>query len=148
MAGVPDADVGRLKRSTLFAALDDEQVRRFVEVATVTEHQPGETLTEQGSLGHRFHLILEGAADVERDGKGIASLGEGDFLGELGLLGGGPSTATVRCTMPTRCLTLRREVFWQVLEDEPALALRILEVLSRRLVQDLRTGATANLGDE
>lgn len=145
---MPDVDVVRLKRSTLFAALDDEQVRRFVEVATVTEHQPGETLTEQGSLGHRFHLILEGAADVERDGKRIASLGEGDFLGELGLLGGGPSTATVRCTTPARCLTLRREVFWQVLEDEPALALRILEVLSRRLVQDLRTGATANLGDE
>jgi CRP-like cAMP-binding protein len=148
MAGVPDADAGRLKRSTLFAALDDEQVRRFVEAATVTEHQPGETLTEQGSLGHRFHLILDGAADVERDGKRIASLGEGDFLGELGLLGGGPSTATVRCTAPTRCLTLRREVFWQVLEDEPALALRILEVLCRRLVQELRTGATANLGDE
>jgi CRP-like cAMP-binding protein len=148
MTGVAHADVERLKRSSLFSALTDEQVRRFVEAATVTEHPAGETLTEQGTLGHRFHLILEGAADVERDERRIASLGEGDFVGELGLLGGGPSTATVRCTRPTRCLTLRREVFWRVLEEEPALALRILEVLSRRLVRELRTGATANLGDE
>ncbi|HEX2025588.1 MAG TPA: cyclic nucleotide-binding domain-containing protein [Actinomycetota bacterium] len=145
---MPHVDAERLKRTTLFAALDDDQVRRFVDAAAVTEHQVGETLTEQGSLGHRFHLILDGAADVERDGTAIASLGPGDFVGELGLLGGGPSTATVRCTEPTRCLTLRREAFWRVLEEEPALALRILEVLSRRLVQDLRTGATANLGDE
>jgi hypothetical protein len=35
-----------------------------------------------------------------------------------------------------------------VLEAEPAIALRILEVLSRRLVRELRTGATANFGDE
>jgi CRP-like cAMP-binding protein len=91
---------------------------------------------------------MEGSAVVERDGRQINEVGPGDFVGELGLLGGGPSTATVRCTEPARCLTLRREDFWAVLEAEPAIALRILEVLSRRLVRELRTGATANFGDE
>ena len=143
-----DADVDRLRRATLFSALGDEEIGRFVKAATVTDHPAGETLTEQGTMGHRFHLLLEGAAVVDRDGRQIAKVGPGDFVGELGLLGGGPSTATVRCTEPTRCLTLRREDFWEVLEAEPAIALRILEVLSRRLVRELRTGATANFGDE
>jgi CRP-like cAMP-binding protein len=148
MANVADTDVEGLTRSELFSALTEDQVRRFVDAASVTEHVPGEGLTEQGALGHRFHLFLEGGAEVERDGDRIAAVGPGQFVGELGLLGGGPSTATVRCTEPTRCLTLRREEFWAVLEDEPAIALRILEVLCRRLVRELRTGATANLGDE
>jgi CRP/FNR family transcriptional regulator, cyclic AMP receptor protein len=145
---VMDTDVDRLRRATLFSALGDEEIGRFVNAATVTDHQAGEMLTEQGTLGHRFHLLMEGAAVVDRDGRQIAEVGPGDFVGELGLLGGGPSTATVRCTEPTRCLTLRREDFWEVLEAEPAIALRILEVLSRRLVRELRTGATANFGDE
>jgi CRP/FNR family cyclic AMP-dependent transcriptional regulator len=141
-------DVDRLRRVTLFSALGEDEVKRFVDAATVTEHPSGEALTEQGALGHRFHLLLEGAAEVERDGRRLGSVGPGDFVGELGLLGGGPSTATVRCTEPTTCLTLRREAFWEVLEAEPAIALRILEVVSRRLVRQLRTGATANFGDE
>jgi CRP/FNR family transcriptional regulator, cyclic AMP receptor protein len=145
---VTDNDVDRLRRATLFSALGDEQIGRFVNAATVTDHPVGEMLTEQGTLGHRFHLLLEGSAVVERDGTQINEVGPGDFVGELGLLGGGPSTASVRCTDPTRCLTLRREDFWAVLEAEPAIALRILEVLSRRLVRELRTGATANFGDE
>jgi CRP/FNR family transcriptional regulator, cyclic AMP receptor protein len=148
MALVADTDVEWLTRAELFSALTEEQVRRFVDAASITDHVPGEELTEQGALGHRFHLFLEGAADVERDGQRVAAVGPGQFVGELGLLGGGPSTATVRCTEPSRCLTLRREAFWAVLEDEPAIALRILEVLCRRLVRELRTGATANLGDE
>ena len=141
-------DVDRLRRATVFSALGEEEINRFVDAAAVTEHPAGDTLTEQGILGHRFHLVIEGAADVERDGRRLATVGPGDFVGELGLLGGGPSTATVRCTEPTTCLTLRREAFWEVLEAEPAIALRILEVLSRRLVRELRTGHTANLGDE
>jgi CRP-like cAMP-binding protein len=148
MSAVTEVDVARLRRATLFSALGEDQVKRFVDAATMTEHPAGESLTEQGTLGHRFHLLLGGGAEVERDGRRLATVGPGDFVGELGLLGGGPSTATVRCTEPTRCLTLRREAFWEVLEEEPAVALRILEVLSRRLVRELRSGATANIGDE
>jgi CRP-like cAMP-binding protein len=148
MRSVTVVDIDRLRRATLFSALGEDEVRRFVDASTVTEHDAGDALTEQGALGHRFHLVLEGAAEVERDGRPLATLGLGDFVGELGLLGGGPSTATVRCTAPTTCLTLRREAFWEVLADEPAIALRILEVVSRRLVREFRTGDTANFGDE
>ncbi|MGH2674832.1 MAG: Crp/Fnr family transcriptional regulator [Actinomycetota bacterium] len=140
------ADIERLKRATVFSVLSDEQLGRIAQAATETEHPQGDALTEQGVIGHRFHLILEGHAEVERDGERIAEVGPGDFVGELGLLGGGPSTATVRCTKPIRCLTLRREVFWEVLEAEPAIALRILEVVSRRMVQELRADAGHNLG--
>ncbi|HEV3475110.1 MAG TPA: cyclic nucleotide-binding domain-containing protein, partial [Actinomycetota bacterium] len=130
---------------SVFSVLGDDQLQRIVDAAQATEHPVGETLTEQGVMGHRFHLLVEGAAVVERDGETIARLGPGDFVGELGLLGGGTSTATVRCTEPTHCLSLRREAFWSLLEEEPAIALRILEVVSRRLVDEFRPDHQTNM---
>lgn len=132
-----DIDLEWLRKVTAFSVLSPDQLRKLAQAADVTEHPEGEPLTEEGVVGHRFHLILEGGATVDRGGRRIATLGPGDFVGEIGLLGGGRSTASVRCTVPTRCLTLRREAFWQVLEEEPAIALRILEVVARRLEQEL-----------
>jgi CRP/FNR family cyclic AMP-dependent transcriptional regulator len=140
-----DVDPESLRRSEIFSALSNDQLSRVIQVAEVTEHPSGEVLTEEGGIAYRFHLLLEGSALVSRGAETVAHVGPGDFVGEIGLLGGGRSTATVRCDAPTRCLTLRREEFWAVLEAEPAIALRILEVVSRRLERELRADPRANL---
>lgn len=138
-------DPEALRNSELFSVLSKEHLAKLSDAAQVTEHGPGEALTEEGAIGYRFYLLLEGSAEVERGGERVATIGVGDFVGEIGLLGGGRSTATVRCERPTRCLTLLREDFWAVLEAEPAIALRILEVVTRRLEQELRPDPRANL---
>ncbi|HEX2030962.1 MAG TPA: cyclic nucleotide-binding domain-containing protein [Actinomycetota bacterium] len=140
-----DVDVARLRKVPLFAPLGEEEVQAFADAAELTEHAEGELLTEQGVLGYRFHLLLDGGAVVERDGRRVATLAAGDFVGEIGLLGGGPSLATVRCTAPARCLTLRREEFWGVLQAEPEIALRLLEVVARRLEEQFGPHAAGNL---
>lgn len=145
IVGMAEVDPEALRAAGVFSALSGEQLARLVEAARVTEHSPGEALTEEGVMGYRFFLLLDGAGVVERDGAEVATIGPGDFIGEIGLLGGGPSTATVRCTAATRCLTLRREAFWDALEAEPAIALRILEVVCRRLERELRGSPYANL---
>jgi CRP/FNR family transcriptional regulator, cyclic AMP receptor protein len=144
---VAELDLDWLRKVTVFSVLAPEQLGKLVDAAEITEHDEGDLLTEEGVLGHRFHLLLEGRAVVERGGAEVAAVGPGDFLGEIGLLGGGPSTASVRCTQPIRCLTLRREAFWLVLEDEPSIALRILEVVCRRLERELHPGPRANLSE-
>jgi CRP-like cAMP-binding protein len=138
-------DPETLRKSEVFSALSTEQLAKLVEGAEVSEHGPGETLTEEGAIGYKFHLLLDGSALVERGGETVATVGTGDFVGEIALLGGGRSTATVRCQEQTRCLTIRREEFWGVLEAEPAIALRILEVVARRLERELRPDSRANL---
>src|SRR5580765_5282593 len=138
-----DPDV--LRRVTVFSTCTPEQLRRLADAASATDHEAGELLAEQGVIGHRFHLLLEGAAEAERDGATVGSVRAGEFVGEIGLLGGGAATATVRCAEPTRCLTIRREPFWEVLEAEPAIALRILEVVCRRIVAAGQATQTHNL---
>ena len=140
-----DVDPEVLRKVTVFSTCTPEQLAALLAAASTAEHSPGEPLTEEGVMGHRFHLILDGEARAERGGDEVGTVGRGEFVGEIGLLGGGAATATVRCTAPTRCLELRRERFWEVLEAEPAIALRILEVVCRRLVRETGTGPTANL---
>jgi len=142
----PDAE--QLRTVTVFSTCTPEQLTRLIEVATEAEHRPGELLTEENVMGHRFHLVVEGRADVERGGTPIGTVGAGEFVGEVGLLGGGAATATVRAVAPIRCLEIRRERFWELLEEEPAIALRILEVVTRRLVREARVGPTANLPEQ
>jgi len=145
MRAMADVDPEALRTVTVFSTCTPAQLDRLVQAATSTEHAPGEPLTEQAVMGHRFHLILEGEAQAERGGTPVGAVGRGEFVGEIGLLGGGAATATVRATTPTRCLELRRERFWEVLEAEPAIALRILEVVCRRLVREVGTSPTSNL---
>jgi CRP-like cAMP-binding protein len=140
-----DVDPEVLRTVTVFSTCTTEQLARLTEAATVTEHGERDYLTEEGVMGHRFHLLLQGGAEAERGGQIVGTVSAGEFVGEIGLLGGGAATATVRCTSPTRSLTIRREDFWQLLEDEPAIALRILEVVCRRLVQEIGTSPTSNL---
>jgi CRP/FNR family cyclic AMP-dependent transcriptional regulator len=145
MAAAGPIDPEVLRAVTVFSTCSTEQLARLLEVATPAQHGPGDLLTEEGVMGHRFHLLVEGRAEAERRGQRVGSVGEGEFVGEIGLLGGGAATATVRATASITCLEIRRERFWQLLEEEPAIALRILEVVCRRLVLSAGVGPTANL---
>lgn len=132
-----DEDLAKLRKVGLFAVLSDDELDRFARAGAETEHAEGELLTQEGVVGIRFHLLLTGAAVVERGGAEVARLGPGDFVGEISLLGGGHATATVRCVERAACFTLPRERFWEVLDAEPRIALRILEVVARRLEHEL-----------
>jgi len=138
---VADISPEVLQQVTVFSTCTPEQLALLARAATISEHSVGEELTSQGSIGRHFHLLLEGGAVVDRSGQTIATVSAGDFVGEIALLGGGRSTATVRATAPIRCLTLERQAFWEVLEAEPAIALRILEVVCRRLEQAVSPAA-------
>ncbi len=147
MSPVYDEDFPKLRKVALFSVLSEDELDRFAEAGATTEHPEGETLVEEGAVGYRFFLILSGGAVVERGGEDVARIGPGDFVGEISLLGGGHATATVRCTEPTQCFTLPRERFWEVLDAEPRIALRILEVVARRLEHELHDKQRAKLSD-
>jgi len=78
-------------------------------------------------------VIVEGYADVRRKGRKINTLRSGDFLGEIALVTGGPRTATVTTTAPTRVLVITARAFRSLLRRMPALQLKVLETLAARL---------------
>jgi CRP-like cAMP-binding protein len=73
--------------------------------------------------------IEEGTADVIRDGNNIASLKEGDLIGEMGLLERGPRNADVIATSPMRVMKLTH---WEIRRMSDETLGRIKEIVAKR----------------
>jgi CRP-like cAMP-binding protein len=87
----------------------------------------------QGQHGAQMFILVSGAARVERDGQSLGQCGPGEVLGEIALLDGGPRTATVTLSEPSRLLVLARREFQALMDDFPNIRLRVLEAVARRL---------------
>jgi CRP-like cAMP-binding protein len=99
----------------------------------------------QGLTGSGFYVILDGEADVIADGVKRATLGRGEFFGEVSILLGEPPIADVVATRPLRCIVLAGRDAEPFLIDHPRVLYRMLQTQSRRLrAANERTGqATA-----
>jgi CRP-like cAMP-binding protein len=131
-----DAKIDLIKSVPLFLHCTKGQLAALAAEADELSVAEGKNLTRQGEHGREFIVIVEGAAEVVKDGRRIASLRSGDFLGELALLSGSPRTATVTTTAPSRLLVLTERGFRRVASDIPSLQASLLKALSVRLAAD------------
>lgn len=124
-------DHEQLKAIEVFSTLAEEDMRNVAALMTETSVPQGAAVVKQGECSYDFFAILEGRADVLRDGKRIARLAAGECFGEVGALQRRPRTATVVAVTPMRLITLTR---WDI-ERVGAGALRVIrEQLGQRLV--------------
>jgi CRP/FNR family cyclic AMP-dependent transcriptional regulator len=129
-----DTKVKALKRAPLFDGLSDKEL---TEVAMRTEDldfPAGKVLCQQGRSGSEFYVIMEGEAEVSRDGQKLATHTPGGFFGEVALVEDVPRTATVTATTPVRCFVLTRGRFLHVLDEFPAVERKVMRALAKRLV--------------
>ena len=98
----------RLAAIELFSQLSAKELRKIASFMTLIKIKAGRDLTVQGTPGREFMIIVEGEASVRRNGRLIASLGPGDFFGELAVVAGLPRTATVTAESEMLVETLNR----------------------------------------
>jgi CRP-like cAMP-binding protein len=117
----------------LFEACSQRELDVLQLAATEIEVPAGKALTTQGELGQEFVVLVEGKAQVTRDGTEIAVLGPGSFFGEMSLLDGKPRAATVTTLEPTKVLVLTTQAFNGVITTMPSVDRKMLTVLAGRL---------------
>ncbi len=93
----------------------------------------GEPVVGEGESGDILFLLLEGTVRVERAGRPIATLHQGDFFGEVSVLSGGPRMADVIAETPVRTLTVSRQTLRETLAADPDVAWAMLETVAARL---------------
>lgn len=128
-----DGKLELLAAVPLFANLDKQEL---VEIGRHTDEvaaAAGEVIVAQDASAYSFYVIIEGTAEVARDGQELAVLGPGDFLGEMALLEDLPRSATVTALVPTRLLEMHRRDFSSVLDSSPHLARKMLATMAHRL---------------
>ena len=95
-----------LANVALFTGCDNKELAQVAALATEVEIPEGKVLAREGSPGREFYVILEGKAQVSIDGSEVATLGPGDFCGEMALLDLGPRVATVTASTPMEVAVL------------------------------------------
>jgi CRP/FNR family cyclic AMP-dependent transcriptional regulator len=101
----------QLKQVPFFSSLSKRELDAVAREVDELDFPAGRELTRQGEFGHEFFVIVDGTAEVVRDGATIAEMGPGDFFGELALLEAERRTATVRSTSPMRVMVMSRHSF-------------------------------------
>ena len=90
-------------------------------------------IAREGEPGVGLFVIVDGTAEVTIGGAKKASLGPGDFFGEIALLDGGPRTATVTATSDIQMLGLTEWVFRGLMQEHPSIAVKTLQQMAARL---------------
>ncbi len=119
----------------LFARCTKAQLQEIGRVADELNLPAGSVLTRQGDVGSQLFVIVGGTASVTRDDQLVATVGKGDFVGELAVLGRTPRNATVTADSELDVLVLTPAGFSQLLDDIPGLAKHVLYEVVGRLAQ-------------
>lgn len=122
-------DPNRLTAIPIFSHLSEEEAKRLAAFATETSIAAGQTLMKQGDYATELIAIEEGTADVIKDGVKVASLKQGDVIGEMGLLERKPRNADVVATSPMRVMKLTH---WEIRRMSPETIGRIEQIVHER----------------
>jgi CRP/FNR family cyclic AMP-dependent transcriptional regulator len=136
MALRKNAKVKLIKSVPLFSSCSKKELEAIASQADELTLPAGKTLTKQGDRGREFMVIVDGSAEVRKNGRKVNTLGSGDFLGEIALISGGPRTATVTTTSESDLLVLTDRAFRQLTKQMPSIHASVLKALSERLQAD------------
>jgi CRP-like cAMP-binding protein len=127
------ASVADLATLSLFNSLDDEQLGELATWFHLQSQKEGMRLVGEGAPGYTFFILTAGTAVVTSEGQSLATLGPGDFFGEIAILGDGRRSATVTSTSPVQVLVMFGTEFRRLEAAHPEIASRIAEAMQARV---------------
>src|SRR4029077_10556932 len=140
-----DERIEIMRRGTLFEGLSDKELAAVAGAAKERPYDNGDAILSEGESGGGVFVIAHGSARVESHGARLATLGSGASFGEVALLDeSGRRTATVVAEAPMRVYGITAWQCTPLLEQHPALAVKIAKSLAKRLREtEERAGAPA-----
>ncbi len=128
-----DSKLERLQAAPFFAGCGRKELERLGAIIDTVDVKAGYELFRQGSRSHYAYVVESGTAEVSIDGEVIAELGEGEMIGEVGLLVRRSASATVVARTPMTLLVIPHDQFEEVLKNTPDMGIAIARELARRL---------------
>lgn len=129
-----------LERSPVLAALGPATLERLARSARPVELERGQILFTQGAAGDAVFVVERGRLRLFRVSPGgrertLGYLGPGEILGEMAVLGGLPRSASAEAAEPSRVWRLEGRALVDAVASDGRAALRLVELLVRRLAE-------------
>jgi len=119
----------------LFESLSPEQLKAVASLSELRHENKGTTLVGEGAPGYSLFVLQDGTAVVTSGGEQLATLGPGDFFGEIALLDEGRRTATVTATSPVSLIVMYGSDFRVFERDFPDASAVMKRVMAERLAR-------------
>jgi len=135
-------DVKLLTGIPFFAGLDRSRLKLLAFASNELHLDAGETLFRQGAKGETAYVVLSGEMNVNVVGaegsKTVATFGRGELFGELALLCDVPRTATLVAKTGTSLLSMSKDNFMKLVEENPDVSLNLTRVIAGRFEATIR----------
>jgi cAMP-dependent protein kinase regulator len=126
--------MGHLSTVPMFCACSTEELEHIADRATLEPVPDGKALVTEGEAGDKFYVIATGTAKVVRGGQEVATLGRGDFFGELALFDDAPRDASVVAEGDdTSAVVIGRAAFNELLGEVASMRDSLLRGMAHRL---------------
>jgi CRP-like cAMP-binding protein len=129
-------DAKKLQQIPLFAQLSKKESEQIARWSDEIDLPAGYHMLDQGRLPHEFMVILDGTAEVTIDGRQVANLGPGDFIGEIAIHEHIRRTATVVATSPVTAMVMLARDFEEMERLMPTVAQQIRDAIAERMPSD------------
>ena len=127
----PSADT--IANVPLFSDLEPRELERIADSFKERRYGAGETIASEGKSGAGFFVIGEGTASVTVGGDQRATLGPGDYFGEIALIDEGARTASLTAETDMVCYGMTFWEFRPIVESDSRIAWKLLQALARKL---------------
>ena len=101
------------------------------------DYRAGDVLFMEGDTGEEMYVIQSGTVQVSKrigdEERPLATLGRGEFLGEMAILNGKPRTASAIVIEDAKCLVIDGKTLESMISKSPEIAMRLVKKLAKRL---------------
>lgn len=135
-------EVEALRNVPLFSSLDESKLKLLSFTSEWVEYESGDSLCSEGEQGEEAFVILQGEVDVYVNTKNgpllVNSHSVGDIVGETAIVCDVPRTATVKAKNKLVVLKITKDVFMQLIEGYPEVAVAVIRELAMRVNDGVR----------
>src|ERR1700716_2556772 len=136
--GFPSSKLAVLRKHPIFCDLDNEAFEQLCRYAKHSSLKRGATIVSKGDPGNSLIAVISGTVKVSvssADGRTaiLNLIGPGEIFGEVAVLDGHARTADVTANTNCEIYTIDRRDFLPFVRSQPALAMKLIELLCERL---------------
>lgn len=136
-----------VKNTEIFSKVPQQYLKTIAERMGEKQYSAGTILFREGDPGHHMLIIAQGQVEIVKgESTVLATLGEGDILGEMAPILGEKRSTTARAREDLSVLFLKGEALQLLMHKIPDLAIGLMKLLCRRLLN--ANSAIQNLGKE
>jgi ABC-type lipoprotein export system ATPase subunit len=138
---IADGEIIEESLARVFASLTPAQLIAATRKADPERYAPGAIILEQGKHNDHLHVILTGKIEVlkqQPDGTqfAVATMGQGQYFGEIEMLSGAPCIATIRAMDDVETVMLDRVTFQKMIGDSQATRAEVDRIAQQRLAEN------------